>query len=174
MPRNTGKICFYKDTNFCWNNSFVLSVISSKKHHHLNTFANHFTEAQLQETSVPIPAAYTRHLSYKISKDSQFNHHVFNSTKEVATQFGLEEVDSLHEKEPSGNENGEVSTAKKRSSLLIHLRDSRIYLRVVAVLIMIVSLSLILSAVVLFSKAQNKPGHPLNSIPQPSTGITVS
>ncbi len=39
---------------------------------------------------------------------------------------------------------------------------------------MIISLSLILTAVVMFSKAQNKPGHPLDSIPQPPTGISDS
>jgi len=81
-------------------------------------------------------------------------------------------VESLQEKEPDHDHEEETSRAKTRSSLLIYLRDSRIYLRVLAILIMIVSLSLILSAVVMFSKAQNKPGHPLDAIPQPPTGIT--
>jgi hypothetical protein len=34
---------------------------------------------------------------------------------------------------------------------------------------MLVSLSLILTAVVMFGKAQNKPGHPLDAIPKPAT-----
>jgi hypothetical protein len=38
---------------------------------------------------------------------------------------------------------------------------------------MIVSLSLILTAVVRFEQAQKKPGHPLNNVPKPSN-ITVN
>jgi hypothetical protein len=70
----------------------------------------------------------------------------------------------------SDNEKGpeERSTGKKRASLLIFLRDSRIYVRVLAIIIMLVSLSLILTAVVRFEQAKKKPGQPLNSVPQPS------
>lgn len=136
-------------------------------------FADSLAEVPLQEAAVPIPAAYTRHLSYDVSKDSQFNHHVYIDSKPT-NKSGVTEVDSLHEKEPDDGPEEEASTATTRSSLLIYLGNSRIYLRVLAVLVMIVSLSLILSAVVIFSKAQNKPGHPLDAIPQPPTGITVS
>lgn len=91
----------------------------------------------------------------------------------MTSKSGVTEVDSLQGKEHDDQEE-EVSTATKRSSLLIYLRDSRVYIRALAVLIMVISLSLILSAVVMFSKAKNKPGHPLDAIPQPPTGITVS
>lgn len=90
----------------------------------------------------------------------------------MTTESGATEVDSLKGKESHEDQEEEVSTAGTRSSLFIFLRDSRIYIRVLAVLIMIISLSLILSAVVMFAKAQKKPGHPLDSIPQPPTGIT--
>lgn len=92
----------------------------------------------------------------------------------MTNEAGVTEVDSLKGKEDEKAQEEEVSAAKMRSSLLLYLRDSRIYIQVLAVLIMIVSLSLILSAVVMFSKAQNQPGHPLNSVPQPPTGITDS
>jgi len=132
-----------------------------------------YTEVPLQETTVPIPAAYTKHLSYDVSQDSQFNHHVYIESKTMTSKSGVTEVDSLQGKEHDDQEE-EVSTATKRSSLLIYLRDSRVYIRALAVLIMVISLSLILSAVVMFSKAKNKPGHPLDAIPQPPTGITDS
>ncbi|KAE8441839.1 hypothetical protein EG329_004240 [Mollisiaceae sp. DMI_Dod_QoI] len=133
-----------------------------------------YSEMPLQETAVPVPAAYTRHLSYGVSKDSQFNHHVYVEPKGVMTEPHVTERDNLREKAQDREQEEEVPTASTRTSLLIFLRDSRIYIRVLAVLIMIISLSLILTAVVMFSKAQNKPGHPLDSIPQPPTGISDS
>ncbi|KUJ20309.1 uncharacterized protein LY89DRAFT_730359 [Mollisia scopiformis] len=128
----------------------------------------------LKETAVPVPAAYTRHLSYDVSKDSQFNPHVYVETKRMTTESGVTEVQSLKGKELDNDQEEEVSTAATRSSLLIFLRDSRIYIRVLAVLIMIISLALILSAVVMFSKAQRAPGHSLDSVPHPPSGITDS
>jgi len=65
-----------------------------------------------------------------------------------------EEAESLKHEEDKGEE---PSTGKPRSSLLIFLRDSRIYIRVLAIMVMIVSFSLILTAVVMWSKAQKSP-----------------
>ncbi|CZR60852.1 uncharacterized protein PAC_10748 [Phialocephala subalpina] len=134
-----------------------------------------YSEVPLQDTAVPVPAAYTRHLSYDVSKDTQFNPHVYVEPKRMTTESGTTEKDSLRGKDNDKElEEEEVRHAKTRSSLLIYLRDSRIYIRVLAVIIMIVSLSLILTAVLMFAKAQNKPGYPLDKIPQPSSGITDS
>lgn len=92
----------------------------------------------------------------------------------MTTDSGATEKDSLQENNNKKPEEEAISKAKTRPSLLIYLRDSRIYIRVLAVIMMIVSLSLILTAVVMFSKAKNKSGHPLDSIPQPPPGITDS
>lgn len=78
----------------------------------------------------------------------------------------MAEVDSDDEKGE-----GKTSTGTERSSLLIFLKDSRIYVRVLAIVIMIISLSLILTAVVQFAQAKKKPGHPLDDVPKPA-GIT--
>jgi predicted tellurium resistance membrane protein TerC len=56
-----------------------------------------------------------------------------------------------------------------QTSVLIFIQDYQIYIRVLAILIMLVSFSLILTAVVMFGKAQNKPGHPLDNVPKPTT-----
>lgn len=77
----------------------------------------------------------------------------------------------MESKDYSDNEKGpevERSTGTKRASLLIFLRDSRIYIRVLAVIIMVVSVSLILTGVVRFEQAKKKPGQPLDAIPKPS------
>lgn len=55
-----------------------------------------------------------------------------------------------------------------QKSVLIFLRDSRIYIRVLAILIMLVSFSLVLTAVIMFGKAQNQLGHPLDNVPKPA------
>jgi uncharacterized membrane protein SpoIIM required for sporulation len=79
-------------------------------------------------------------------------------------------MDSLKKRDEDQDELDEqdVSTGKMQKSVLIFLRDSRIYIRVLAILIMIVSLSLILTAVIMFEKAQNRPGHPLDAVPKPA------
>jgi len=56
-----------------------------------------------------------------------------------------------------------------QKSVLIFIQDYQIYIRVLAILIMLVSFSLILTAVIMFGKAQNKPGHPLDNVPKPAT-----
>jgi hypothetical protein len=77
------------------------------------------------------------------------------------------EVDSLDKNNNEVDEK-EISTGKRKKSVLIFLRDSRFYIRVLAVLIMIISLSLILTAVISFAKAQKKAGNPLNNVPKPA------
>jgi len=62
----------------------------------------------------------------------------------------------------------ETSTGKRQKSVLLLLRDSRIYVRVLAAIVTIVSLSLVLTAVISFSKAQKKVGHPLEKVPKPA------
>jgi hypothetical protein len=79
------------------------------------------------------------------------------------------EANSLKEKDEEEDQEQEHSTGKMQKSVLIFLRDSRIYIRVAAILIMLVSLSLILTAVIMFGKAQNKPGHPLDKVPKSAT-----
>ena len=115
----------------------------------------------------PLPRAYTRQLSYGLSK-TQYNDpniYVDEYDSNGSAKSPSTEVDSLDQNNKEEDEK-EVSTGKRKKSVLIFLRDSRIYVRVLAVLIMIVSLSLVLTAVISFAKAQKKSGHPLDNVPK--------
>lgn len=132
---------------------------------------SNYTEVLLQEPTVPLPAAYSRQVSYDVSKNRPHNPNVYNWDKRDTTLSATTEIDSL--KVDDKNDGKDMtSTGKHQKSVLIFIRDSRIYIRVLAILTMIVSLSLILTAVISFLSAQNKPGHPLDSVPKP-TKITV-
>ena len=115
-----------------------------------------------QNFEVPLPAAYTRQVSYGYTNDQHHDPDVYTEMKEPIVQSLESEVSSLKDDEQ------EISTGKRQKSVLIFLRSSRFYIRVLAILIMITSFSLILTAVIMFSKAQKKPGNPLSSVPQPA------
>jgi hypothetical protein len=115
-----------------------------------------------QNTEVPLPAAYTRQLSYGYTNDHHHDPNFYTEVKEPIVQSPESEVSSLKDDEQ------EISTGKRQKSVLIFLRSSRFYIRALAILVMIASLSLILTAVIMFSKAQKKPGNPLSSVPQPA------
>jgi hypothetical protein len=126
-----------------------------------------YTEVPLNDTAVPVPAAYTRHLSYNAVNEEYHDPIVFVASKRDTVQtIATTEAESLKPKDEEDKDQ-EVSTGKEKKSLLIFLRDSRIYIRVLAILIMIVSFSLILTAVIMWGKAQNKPS--INNIPKPAT-----
>ncbi len=119
---------------------------------------------------VPVPAAYSRQVSFGYSKNVPdekddpnvyVKRDVFSSSSTEGSS--LKEKDDEKEQYQEGN-----STGKSQKSLLIFLHNSRIYIRVAAILIMLVSFSLVLTAVIMFGKAQKKPGHPLDIVPQPA------
>lgn len=116
----------------------------------------------------PFPAAYTRQLSYGLSNPHNHDPNVYVrdcDSSDSRKSFGTE-VDSLEKNsEKEGDEN--ISNGKRKKSVLLFLRDSRFYIRVIAVLIMIVSLSLILTAIISFAKAQ-KNGNSLSNVPKPA------
>lgn len=91
------------------------------------------------------------------------------SKRHTIQTIATTEADSLKAKDEDDKEQ-EVSTGKTKSSLLLFLRDSRIYIRVLAILVMVVSFSLILTAVVMWGKAENNPS--LNNVPKPAVAIT--
>jgi len=126
-------------------------------------------EVTPQEPTVPVPAAYSRQVSFGYSKNDSNEYHNPNVYVETKRDIhsATTEADSLNEKDEKQEQ--EFSTGKMQKSVLIFLRDSKIYIRVLAILIMIVSFSLILTAVIMFGKAQNKPGHPLDNVPKPAT-----
>jgi hypothetical protein len=119
---------------------------------------------------VPVPAAYSRQVSFGYSKnvpDEKNDPNVYVE-RDIHSSCSVE-GNSLKEKdEEKEQEQEENSTGKSQKSLLIFLHNSRIYIRVAAILIMLVSFSLILTAVIMFGKAQKKPGHPLDNVPQPA------
>ena len=124
------------------------------------------SEVPHQEPAVPIPAAYTRHLSYDLTKQQYYHKPGTNGIEDRklnAVQSDADEIDSLKD---SGQDEKGSPLGKIQLSLLIFLRGSRIWIRVLAILIMIVSFSLILTAVIMFAKAQKHPGHPLDSVPK--------
>jgi hypothetical protein len=115
---------------------------------------------------VPLPAAYNRVVSFNQKTHPEPDHspHVYVEPKKDASPFV--ESESLKEDNDDEKEGQEVSNGKTQTSVLIFLRDSRIYIRVLAVLIMIISFSLIITAVSMFAKAQKQPGNPLDAIPK--------
>ena len=70
------------------------------------------------------------------------------------------------EKKPQNDGEEDISNGKRKTSMLLFLKDSRSYIRVIAVLIMIVSLSLVSTAIITFSKARKRAGNPLNNVPK--------
>ncbi|TVY48585.1 hypothetical protein LOCC1_G002651 [Lachnellula occidentalis] len=131
-------------------------------------------EGRQPNVVVPVPSAYPRQLSYGLSKITSHNPLIYDANAESNRESirpGVAEVDSVQVDSDDENDVAKTSTGTKRSSLLIFLKDSRIYVRVLAIVIMIISLSLILTAVVQFAQAKKKTGHPLDAVPKPS-GIT--
>ena len=61
---------------------------------------------------------------------------------------------------------------KRQTSVLLVLGGMRFYVRFFAVLVMITSFSLVLTAVISFAKAQRDPFHRLEDAPQPPVPIT--
>jgi len=121
-----------------------------------------------QEPAVPVPAAYGRQVSFGHSNspsDEKYDPDVF--VKRDIHSSSSTELSSLREKDEEQEQ--DESTGKLQKSVLIYIQSSRIYIRVLAILIMVVAFSLILTAVIMFGRAQNKPGHPLDSVPKQAT-----
>jgi hypothetical protein len=114
--------------------------------------------------AVPIPAAYTHNYSTTQYYNPSF--YIDNEGNKRDTLHSTEyEVDSLKNDEPEKNP---TSAGRAWDCALRMLNNSRFYIRILAVLMMIVSLTLILSAVIHFVKARRAPGQPLNQVPQPA------
>lgn len=115
----------------------------------------------------PLPAAYTRQLSYgfPIPQHHSPNVYVRDYGSSVSERSPGKEIDSPQEDNGKDGEQ-DFSSGKRKKSMLLFLRDSRFYIRIITVLIMMVSLSLVLTAIISFSKAQKKAGNPLNSVPK--------
>jgi hypothetical protein len=126
-------------------------------------------EHALQEAAVPVPAAYSRQVSFGYSKNIEKEDHDPNVYVKREIHSSSTEVDSLKERDEEQEQQQEESTGKTKKSVLIFIQSSRIYIRVAAILIMLISFSLILTAVIMFGKAQNKPGHPLDNVPHLAT-----
>jgi hypothetical protein len=124
-------------------------------------------ESALQESVVPVPAAYSRQVSFGYSKAPSNENNDPNVYVKRDVHSSSAETNSLKEKDEEQEQ--EESTGKMQKSVLIFIQDYQIYIRVLAILIMLVSFSLILTAVIMFGKAQNKPGHPLDNVPKPAT-----
>jgi len=134
--------------------------------------SNNYSIFLPQEAAVPVPAAYTRNVSYDYSKNQYYRPVLSNKSNSVWTPISESQIslkgltgNDIGEKE---SEKEEGSSGRPHTSLLIFLRGSRYYIRVLAILVMIVSFSLILTAIISFSKAQGKPNHPLDSVPTPA------
>lgn len=120
-------------------------------------------EWPLQHT-VPLPLAYSRNVSYDYSRSPSFSQSLYADKNSVRTPSS--DVDSFTgEHNGAGHKNQEsgLPLGKRQLSLLIILRGSRIYTRVATVVVMLGSLSLILAAIISFSKAKNNPTTPLRS-----------
>jgi hypothetical protein len=116
------------------------------------------------EPLVPVPAAYTKDVSYNYSTNHDSpSSYIDKENKRDTLQSTEYEVDNLKNNEQEKNSTG---TGRAWDRALRMLNNSRFYIRILAVLIMIVSLALILSAVIHFAKAKRAPGHPLNQVPQ--------
>ena len=125
-------------------------------------------ESALQEPAVPVPAAYTREVSFRRSNwplDEKHDPDIYIQ-RDI---YSSSSTDASSLKEKDEEEEQEESTGKLRKSVLIYIQSYRIYIRVLAILIMVVAFSLILTAVIMFGKAQNKPGHPLDNVPKPAS-----
>jgi len=121
----------------------------------------------MQEPAIPVPAAYTRQVSfvYSNSPSDEKDDPNFFVKRDIHSSSSTE-MSSLREKDDE--EEQKESTGKRQKSVLIYIQSARIYIRVLAILIMVVAFCLILTAVIMFGKAQNKPGHPLDNVPKPA------
>jgi hypothetical protein len=68
----------------------------------------------------------------------------------------MTEANSLESIKENNKKTEDFPTAKFQKSMLLRLWNSRFYIRAAAVLVMITSLSLIVAAAVMFSKAKKQ------------------
>lgn len=128
----------------------------------INAIPSPYYAAPLEETTIPLPAAYQRQVSYDYTKTQDHDPNVYNEKNTIQTP--VSELDAMKDDE---NVEDEIdASAKRRKPLLAFLRDIRFYIRVLAVLVMIVSFALILTAIISFAKAINNPNHHLDFIPK--------
>ncbi|TVY42844.1 hypothetical protein LSUB1_G003755 [Lachnellula subtilissima] len=108
---------------------------------------------------VPVPSAYTGQLSYEPSEITPHNPLIYDAnadSNQGVIGSSVAEVDSVKVDSDDEKGKGKTSTGTRRSSLLLFLKDSRIYVRVLAI-----SFNL--------RKLKKKPGHPLDAVPKPSS-----
>lgn len=132
----------------------------------------------LEPEPVPIPLAYGRQISYNHSTPNpQTQAPAAPATPAHTNEKHQDTVEVPFEPEDASekgkdNEDGSRKLGKRKISVLIFLRDSRIYIRVLAIMIMIISFSLILAAVIKYDQAKKVSGNPLATVPVPPLGIT--
>ncbi|TQS36747.1 hypothetical protein Golomagni_02793 [Golovinomyces magnicellulatus] len=124
-----------------------------------------YTELPVLESAIPIPPAYQRYPSYPAKNDS-FS--IARNSNESDQTGSRESVESWPDHK---NSVPEKSCSNINLMLLRIFIDSRIYARILAILVIIVSISLILSAVILFENGQ-KNHKDFDSIPK-AAPITI-
>jgi hypothetical protein len=137
-------------------------------------YAKHEGHRTQSFPEIPFPLAYSQHLSYSCSQSRYNDSNVYvveEYDSGMSTKTTITEVASLDKDSMRAHEE-ELPKRKRHHLVLIFLVYFRVYVRVLAALIMVTSLSLVLTAVILFEKAQHEKGHSLDKVPMPSETIT--
>jgi len=138
-----------------------------------------YAEVPLHENAVPLPRAYTRAVSYDISAKNPIsydylrnqyynpNTYVNQEPSKQDTASTISDYDSLSLYKEVEEEEA-ASPAKFRSPMFRYLKNSRLWIRTLTILVMITSAALILTAIIKFNNAKNAPGQAFNNLPQPA------
>lgn len=121
--------------------------------------------------AVPVPAAYSHNISYDYTQGTGIAHAPADASwtsklKRDTVNYDVAELDTRSMKDSL--EGGGRCPGNRQISVLMLIRASRLYIRALAIAIMIVSLSLVLGAVIMFERAHSVPGRPLDYVPQPT------
>jgi len=135
-----------------------------------------YAEVPLHENAVPIPRAYTRTLAYDVSAHNPISYDYLKNqyyNPNASSERGpskrdaistISEYESLYKEVEEETD----SSAKFRKPMFRYLKNSRLWIRTLTIMVMITSASLILTAIIKFNNAKNAPGQAFNNIPQPA------
>ncbi|TAQ90551.1 hypothetical protein B7494_g1105 [Chlorociboria aeruginascens] len=124
------------------------------------------TKIPPHEPITPLPTAYNRQVAYDSTKNQYYSLTPYTTPWDLKCETASSSTAELRSLDVSGDIYQEISTGKPRKSLMLWLRDCKIIIRALAIVILIISVAMILTAVTQFENAKQQPNHPLNTIPQ--------
>jgi len=119
----------------------------------------------LEQLKPAIPSAYSSKVSYGSSTTLEDDPDMYYEERDRKKE-SFSQVDTDTESLKSRHSGVKLPQSPKPTLLISYLSKSRYYIRGLAIMVMIITLTLILTGIIKFAIAQNDPGHPLDSVPK--------